>query len=600
MITPAIRPAIGPAIGNHRRRGGGAAPAFDPATLFGAGDQGAVFNFGDETLVFQSNLGTGAVAAENDQIGYVTDLSGKGNHAVQATAANKLLWRGIPKTLGAELLTNGRFTSDTDWTKGTDWTISAPLATKTGGTASVLSQSVSVTAGKTYQLSYTMTRTAGTLTPRLTGGTTVFDTDRSGGGTYTGIIQANTGNITLEFSADASFAGTVRSVTLKEVTQSVLKGGYLFGSPKRIVSPTIAFSTSDKLTVIFSNQYDQALASTTCVSVGNWATTAGTVWAGYATSPVGRLRGSTGQNSKMLPNSDQPAGFGSREYVDFHEFDLAQVAQADEINITTCGIGRTGTSSGAAAGAGNFADTTIDVGSASFRGIVRRVIVINRLMTPEEKANAIAWCRQGQLFAATIGDSTVASLSSPMPNASRVSSFVGGLVTGRFDQAVAGYRISHAMTDWNAATDKGALQAVFIQIGLNDVKGRVGEGTATTAQVIADLQNLVDTVQADVSASCKVYICGLTPCKAWLDLASNPTAAYQAWLDVNEAISGNGSAPIANVDGRITSHVSELNDGSGNLQSIYDFNSDGVHESNEARFIVAQAWRTKLEADGLL
>jgi len=577
-----------------------ASSAFDPATLFGSSEQGGVFDFGDSELIFQSNFGTGAVAAENDPIGYVTDLSGKGNHAVQATAANRLLWRGIPKTLGDELLTNGRFTGDSTWTKGTGWTITAPAATKTAGTASVLSQSVSVVAGRCYQLSYTITRTAGALTPRLTGGTTVSATARSAGGTYTEIIQANTGNVALEFSADASFAGSVSSVTFREVTQSVLKGGYMFGSPRRIVTPTISFSSSDKLTIVFSNQYDQAIASTTCVGVGNWGATAGTAWAGYATTPVGRLRGSSGQNSKQLATADEARGVGSREYVDFHEFDLDQVAQADEISITTGGIVRPGTSSGAEAGAGNLANTTIDIGYASFRGIVSRVIVINRLLTPEEKANAIAWCRQGRIFAATIGDSTVAALSSPLPNASRVSSFVGGLVTGRFDQAIAGYRISNSLADWNAETEKGALQAVFIQIGLNDVKGRVGEGTATTAQVIADLQSLVNTVRSDVPSSCRIYICGLNPCKVWLDAASFPAAAYQAWLDVNEAIAGNGATPINGVDGRVTSHVAALNDGFGNLQAIYDFNNDGVHQSNEARFIVAQAWRAQLEADDLV
>lgn len=274
--------------------------------------------------------------------------------------------------------------------------------------------------------------------------------------------------------------------------------------------------------------------------------------------------------------------------------------QADEITVTTGGVVRAGTPSGAAAGGGNLANSTIDIGFASFRGIVNRVIVINRLLTTEEKANAIAWCRQGRLFAATLGDSTVAALSGVLPIASRVSSFVGGLVTGRFDQAVAGYRISHALADWTAATSKTALQAVFIQVGLNDVKGRVGENTATTATVLSDLQSLVATVRADVSASCKIYVCGLIPCKVWLDAATNPTAAYQAWLDVNEAIAGNGATPITGVDGRITSHVAALNDGSGNLQAIYDFNNDGVHESNEARFIVGQAWRAKLEADGLL
>lgn len=570
---------------------------FDPASLFGA-DEGVAFDLGAAANLLQASGGA-AVASANDPIGYATDLSGKGHNATQATVANKLLWRGPPKTLGTEALTNGRLAADSDWTKGTGWSITAPSATKTSGTASVLSQALTLVAGQTYQLSYTMTRTAGTLTPRFTGGTTVSATARAAGGTYTEILMAVTGNTTLEFSADASFAGTVKSITLKPVTAMSNMGGYLFGSPQRLDTASIGFSASDKMTVIVACQQDAAIASTSSLGVGNWATTNGTVAVGYATAPVGRLRG-TAQNSETLASADEPAGAGAREYVDCHEFDLSQAAQADQITVTTAGVVRVGTNSGASAGGSNFSNSAVSLGIASFKGIIQRAIVIDRLLTADEKADAIAWCREGKVFAATIGDSTVAALSGTLPVAARVSSFAGGLVTGRFEQAVAGYKIANSLSDWNASAGKDALQVVMIQIGLNDVKGRVGENTATTADVIADMQSLIDTVRADVPATCRVYVCGLTPCKVWLNAATNPTAAYAAWLAVNEAIAGNGATPITGVDGRVTSHVAALNDGSDNLATIYDFNGDGVHESSEARFIVAQAWRTALEADGLL
>lgn len=574
---------------------------FDPASLFGGSDRGVVFDFGDETLLFQSSAGSTAVVNENDPIGYVTDQSPNAVNAVQSTAGNRPLWRGGPRTLGSEILVNGRFTADASWTKGTDWTISAPLATKVAGSATGLSQAVTLVAGTTYQLSYTMTRSAGSLTPRVTGGTTVSMTARSAGGTYLEVFRAVTGNTTFEFLADATFAGTVKSVSLKAVTSSVNKGAYVFGSPQRIVTPAINFSGSDKMTVIYSTLFDQAIASTTLAAIGNWATTNGTIWCGYGTNPVGRIRGDTSSGSITLAAPDTLVGAGGASYVDMHEFDLAQTALADEITVTTVGVERSGTASGSAGGGGNWnSSITVDLGVASYRGIINRIIVINRLLTAEEKANALAWVKEGHVFGATLGDSTIAGLSGAIPIASRASSFCSGLVCGRYELAESGRRIADMLTFWNALPEYNTLDCVFIQIGLNDVKGRVGENLATAATVISDLQNLVNVVKADVSATCKVYVCGLTPCKAWLDTATNPTAANAAWTAVNEAIAGNGATPITNVDGRVTSHVAALDDGAGNLNAIYDYNSDNVHPSNEARWIIAQAWRAQLEADDLV
>jgi hypothetical protein len=150
--------------------------------------------------LYQDSAGTTPVTVLGQPVGLALDKS-----------------RGALANIGTTVLTNGDFASGTGWTAGTGWSIAAGVATKTAGTASVLSQAVTLTIPGTYRLVYTMTRSAGTLTPRITGGTTVSATARSASGTYTEYVTTVTGNTTFEFSADASFAGTVDDVALQLV-----------------------------------------------------------------------------------------------------------------------------------------------------------------------------------------------------------------------------------------------------------------------------------------------------------------------------------------------------------------------------------------------
>jgi hypothetical protein len=120
--------------------------------------------------------------------------------------------------LGSELIVNGNFDTDTDWTKGTGWTIGSGVATKTAGTASLLSQNISAVAGKTYQITFTMTRTAGTLSLRL--GSTTNQNSYTASATNTFTLTCGATDGILYFSADATFAGTVDSVSIKEIRQA--------------------------------------------------------------------------------------------------------------------------------------------------------------------------------------------------------------------------------------------------------------------------------------------------------------------------------------------------------------------------------------------
>jgi hypothetical protein len=196
---------------NRRRRGG-----FSPLMLFALSEPGVWYDPSDLTTMFTDTAGT-TPATIGSAVALLLDKS-----------------LGATEKLGPELVTNGAFTAGTDWTLGAGWTIGSGVATKTAVTEAELSQAVSLTTGRAYELTYTMTRTAGTLTPRITGGTTVNFTARTAGGTYTEIVSAVTGNTTLEFSADALFVGTVDNVTLKILTgfhaiQSILAARPILG-----------------------------------------------------------------------------------------------------------------------------------------------------------------------------------------------------------------------------------------------------------------------------------------------------------------------------------------------------------------------------------
>lgn len=597
--TPAQFTAQSPAYSNV------ASAPFDPASTFGASDKGVIFDLVGTSNIAQNTAGTTPVTAAGQNIAYAKDLGPMARHATQTTAANQFIYRGAPRTLGSEVVTNGRFVDASTWVAGTGWSISGGVATKTAGTASTLSQTISFSPGY-YQLIYMLTRTAGTLTPQFTGGSTVAGNARTTAGSYIEILLAVSGNTTLEFSADATFAGTISNVTMAPITAFSTPCAWTVGSPQQLATAAIDGSAFDKVTLAVLTEVDQVTANRIYFAYGNYATTNGSIWAGQETPPAGYLRGATASPKLVLPtsNTEGPVANSPMCFYDYYEFDLAGATVPDQIKIYERGVSVTGTVTGSPAGGGTFVNGTVLLGRANWKGLFKRVYmrVSSTQLTADQKANVDAWMTRGHLFAGIIGDSTLAPGSSAVlrPNASSVSALVGGLICNRADIATSGHKIADQVTLWTSLPGKSALQVVIVQIGLNDIKSRIGANTATTAQVLSDLQAFITQIRGDVSASCKIYVSGLTPCKLWLDAATNPTAAYQAWLDINDAIAGNGASPITGVDGRITSHVAALNDGSGNLKTIYDYNADGVHESNEARFIIAMAWRTKLEADGLL
>lgn len=148
--------------------------------------------------VYQDSAGATVAAAAGDPVGLILDTA-----------------KGGLDSLGSDLVSNGTFATDTVWSKGANWTIGSGVATKTGGAANNLTQTITSTAGLWYRITMDVTRTAGTLTVSLgTSGTTYAITAT---GTYTFFILAGSSTQTLTLAGDSSFAGTVDNVTARLV-----------------------------------------------------------------------------------------------------------------------------------------------------------------------------------------------------------------------------------------------------------------------------------------------------------------------------------------------------------------------------------------------
>ena len=68
-------------------------PVFSPLDLFSAGEQGVFFDPSDLSTMFQDSAGGVPVTADGQPVGLILDKSGRNNHASQATAAKRPLYK---------------------------------------------------------------------------------------------------------------------------------------------------------------------------------------------------------------------------------------------------------------------------------------------------------------------------------------------------------------------------------------------------------------------------------------------------------------------------------------------------------------------------
>jgi hypothetical protein len=156
-----------------------------------------------------------------------------------------------PETTYEGLASNGTFTGNADgWGLGTGWAYSSNNVAKSAGTASNLSQSVVGLNldGRTCVVTFTVTRSAGTLKFRVNAGDppAIIDVSTASAaitksGTYTRIFRMPADASDIIFEADSSFIGTVDSVSYKlydkayPITTAPARMDAMFVDPRGVV-----------------------------------------------------------------------------------------------------------------------------------------------------------------------------------------------------------------------------------------------------------------------------------------------------------------------------------------------------------------------------
>ena len=193
-----------------------------PSSIFYGGEPGVWFDPSDLTTLFQDNLGATPVTAPAQTVGMMLDKSGRGNHATQATLAQRPTY-GINPIVGTRnLLVQSSWstavggspgTAPTGWSFffGTGSTsLSGGLDAEgaqaikfdaTVGQRIIYSQSANVVAGNTYSFSADVVAVSGN------GGAVVTITQVTAIGTSTNVVTPGTGRVTARYVCTTS--GTV-------------------------------------------------------------------------------------------------------------------------------------------------------------------------------------------------------------------------------------------------------------------------------------------------------------------------------------------------------------------------------------------------------
>ena len=122
-----------------------------------------------------------------------------------------------PNVIGSELVTNGGFDTDSDWTKGTGWSISGGTASHVAGTSSSLSQTINLTAGSVYNVTVDATASGGTWYIQFRNGTGVTVASSLSSGSYTFQAVAASGNDLLSITGGIGTTLTIDNVSVKEI-----------------------------------------------------------------------------------------------------------------------------------------------------------------------------------------------------------------------------------------------------------------------------------------------------------------------------------------------------------------------------------------------
>lgn len=154
-----------------------------------------------------------------------------------ATSANAAVNTPVP---GADVIVNGAFAADTDWNKGTNWTIAAGVATATTATADLTASVAPLTAQRIYRVTYTVSGfLAGTIQAVI--GTNPCNT-RAANGTFT---QSKRATSTAFVMRGAGFTGNIDNVICQQLTLAELFASVVVSTADVIADVAITLSAGE-------------------------------------------------------------------------------------------------------------------------------------------------------------------------------------------------------------------------------------------------------------------------------------------------------------------------------------------------------------------
>jgi len=133
---------------------------------------------------------------------------------------------GAVRSYPGNLVTNGAFDADSDWTKGTNWTIGSGAASHTAGSASYLTQAVGkLVEGKSYVCTYTISSySAGDVRLVLGGTNGTYRGVTGGAQTWRETLTCGSTDSNVKFYGHTAFVGSIDNVIVQEATWSDLSG----------------------------------------------------------------------------------------------------------------------------------------------------------------------------------------------------------------------------------------------------------------------------------------------------------------------------------------------------------------------------------------
>ena len=189
----------------------------------------AIFEFGGTDKTFRiygaSNTASALTIGSVDNVTVEEVNTGLQGYWKMGDGTNDeypVIYDQVDPTLGSELVTNGDFATDSDWTKGTGWTISGGSAncdgTQSGNSTIVTSSSISGIQNKVVKFSFELSNcNSGSISATVQGTGGQEFSSLSENKMYVIYIVSVDTSALITFTANSDFIGSIDNVSIKEV-----------------------------------------------------------------------------------------------------------------------------------------------------------------------------------------------------------------------------------------------------------------------------------------------------------------------------------------------------------------------------------------------